>query len=367
MGKCNLTKVRIGMSIVSIRSNTLKNLNYLYDFAELNPEIEIDIFNKTGKPFEDLRAKSNFRVHITDLENLYQTMSRLELESVSHVLWLNDDDAFSLPSNESLKLLSNHSVAFPEMSILTSEKITKIDWRPIFASTSKRDAFKNYWNTASPLFFCITPVEVFRVWISYFKDMELHLPHLDTQLNVLLAIQEDRLMLPNFTYTYGAENWESPEKLVESSLRFSRAFRRRDDFIYCMEIIRNIDNVCVLSAYSTACDIPIPKDLMREVLLQFSPMQNGRPSRIFFKMIIRNLLPIFFLRRLILYRMKDAARKSFILGLPKESLDFFLGSRILRSPHDLLAELEKENMADILMVPESMIRSWKFHLSRLIE
>ena len=364
---CDLSKVRIGMSVLNIRSNTIKNLKYLQNFARLNQGIEVEIFNKTGESLGDLQNTENFNLYATQFEDLYQTMSRLDLESVSHVLWLNDDDSFLLPDSAGLSKLACDSVAYPDMSILTSERLIKIDWQPIFLSTSMKNAFRNYWKIASPLFFCIIPVDLFKVWINYVNEMDLHLPHLDTQLNVLVAIQDKRQMIDNFSYTYGAENWETSEKLIESSLRFSRAFKKSDDFLYCMEIIRNIDNVCILSAYASEFKTAIPRNFLREVLLQFSPLQNGRSSRIFFKIIIRNWLPVSLRRRLILFRMKDRKRKSFFLGIPKDSIDFFLGSKILRTPKDLLAELSKENMAALLMVPESMMICWQTHLLRLIE
>lgn len=360
-----MVRVLVGMSVLSVRSATMQNLNYLFEFSKLNANFKVQIFNKSGSALGNFPNTLNFNIQPVVYEDLYETMARLDLKEFSHVVWLNDDDIFTLPSDVDLTYLEYDSVAYPTMSIRTSTKELKIDWQPIFHSKSETEAFKNYWRTASPLFFCILPVRLFRIWIDYVKKMEIHLPHLDTQMNILAALQKNRKMLPNFTYAYGAENWETPEKLEASSIGFSRAFNKSDDFIYCMELIRNIDNVCILSAYSTAFKVSIPESLLRVVLLQFSPLQNGRASRVIFKSIVRNLLPVYLRRQILLFMMVDRNRKGFYLRLPIELLDFFLGSRILKTPNDLLEELSRENIAEFLMVPDSMLAIWRQYLTSL--
>ena len=361
-----MIRVAVGMSVVSIRPKTMQNLDYLFEFSRTNIDFEIQVFNKSGVPLGNFPKTSNFSIQPVNYESLYQTMARLDLEGFSHVLWLNDDDSFTLPSEADLSVLDYNSVVYPEMSICTSTRELAVDWRPIFQSRSRTEAFENYWATASPLFFCMLPVNLFRVWIDYIEKMEIHLPHLDTQFNLLAVIQEDRHMLSNFSYSYGAENWETSEKIIESSNRYSRELGKGDDFFYCMELIRNIDNVCILGHYASAFEIDISESLLRAVLLRFGPLQNGRASRVIFKMIVRNLFPMFLRRQLVLFRITDFNRKAFYSSLPLELIDFFLGSKVLRTPGELLEELSKEKIVECLMVPESMIANWRVNLISLI-
>jgi hypothetical protein len=366
LGAKEMIRVVVGMSILSIRPRTMHNLNYLFEFSKTNVGFEVRVFNKSGVPLGNFPKTSNFSIQPVIYENLYQTMSRLDLVRFSHILWLNDDDSFTLPSTNDLSVLDYNSVVYPEMSICTSTRELEVDWRPIFQSRSRTEAFENYWTTASPLFFCMLPVNLFRVWIDYIEKMEIYLPHLDTQFNLLAVIQEDRRMLPNFSYSYGAENWETPEKLIESANRFSRELQKSDDFIYCMELIRNIDNVCILGHYASAFDIHISASLLRAVLLRFGPLQNGRASMIILKVIVRNLFPMFLRRKLLLFRITDLNRKAFYSGLPSELIDFFLGSKVLRTPEELLEELSREKMAEYLMISESMVNIWRINLTSLI-
>jgi hypothetical protein len=94
MSKNTLSSVHIGMSIVNLRSNTLQNLKKLYEWAAACDFITVTIFNKTGSTIDSFGDSKNLSVVILENEDLYTTMSRLDLSQSTHIWWVNDDDYF---------------------------------------------------------------------------------------------------------------------------------------------------------------------------------------------------------------------------------------------------------------------------------
>jgi hypothetical protein len=341
------------MSILSERPRTLDNLRYLHKFSKQNSLFDFVIFNKSELDLAEFSNSPNFSIQSVPTESLYFTMTRLSLEGTTHILWLNDDDEFSLPTSLSLQSLGANAVVYPVMTIHTTSRDMKISWDLIARGERDVDRFLGYWNIAAPLFFCIIPRKVFGIWIEYIRSLPIHLPHLDTQLNLLVSIQPNSYFSSDFKYTYGAENWESKEQLWKSSVKYANQFGKGEDFVHCMKMIRNIDNLCLLVAYSNVDDMRVSDALIRAVLRQFSPLQNGKRS-----WIVRNFYPLTLRRRYLLSKIDDMDFYRFIESLPLLYRDFFLGSKLLKRPQDLLSVLSAEAAGAALQVPDGLISHW---------
>ena len=346
------------MSILTERPRTLENLRYLYEFSKHNLLFDFVIFNKSELDLGEFSESPNFSIQNVPPESLYFTMTRLSLDENTHILWLNDDDEFSLPTSLSLQTLGENTVVYPEMIIHTTSRDMKISWDLITTKERDVDRFLGYWNVAAPLFFCIIPRKVFGIWAEYIRSLPIHLPHLDTQLNLLVSIQQHSFFTPEFKYTYGAENWESEEKLWKSSLKYAHHLGKDDDFVHCMRMIRNIDNLCLLIAYSNVDDVKVSNTLIRAVLRQFGPLQNGKRA-----WIVRNLFPLGFRRRYLFSKIEDLDFLKFIEKLPLVFQDFFLGAKLLKRPEDLLFIISTNSAGSVLQVPDAMISHWKRCLS----
>jgi hypothetical protein len=177
---------------------------------------------------------------------------------------------------------------------------------------------------------------------------------LDTQLNLLVSIQAHSFFSSEFKYTYGAENWESEEQLWKSSLRHANILGKDADFIFCMKIIRNIDNLCLLITYSNTSDVKVSAGLIGAVLRQFGPMQNGKRA-----WVARNLFPLEFRRRYLFSKIEDQDFREFIKKVPLVFQDFFLGAKLLKRPKDLLSIISTNSTGSVLQVPDEMISHWK--------
>ncbi len=342
------------MSILSQRPRTLSNLRYLHEFAKENPLFDIVIFNKSELDLREFSESPNFSIRKVPMESLYLTMTRLSLEGNTHVLWLNDDDEFSLPSSLSVHALGRNTILYPDMTIRTTAMDSKVSWNTIAKAESDVDRFLAYWNIAAPLFFCIVPKSIFGVWIEYIRGLPIHLPHLDTQLNLLVSIQREVSFSSEFKYVYGAENWESKEQLWKSSLMYANQLGKNSDFIFCMNVIRNIDNLCLLIAYSKSIDVNVSSRLIQAVLRQFGPLQNGKRA-----WVIRNVFGLKTRRRYLLSKIDDPEFRRFVGELPVEFLDFFIGAELLKKPKHLLSIITRNSAGGVLQVPEAMISHWR--------
>jgi hypothetical protein len=349
-----MPKIRVGMSILSKRPRTLDNLRYLYEFSKQESLFDFVIYNKSELDLREFSESPNFSIQKVPFESLYLTMTRLSLDGNTHTLWLNDDDEFSLPTSLSLLALGENTVIYPEMTLHTTARDIKISWDLIAKGERDVERFLAYWNIAAPLFFCIIPKRIFEIWIGYIRSLPIHLPHLDTQLNLLVSIQPQLFFSTEFKYTYGAENWESEEQLLKSSLMHAEQFGKDVDFVFCMKIIRNIDNLCLLMAYSDVSDVDVSPELVRAVLRQFGPMQNGKRA-----WVVRNLFPLRFRRRYLFSKIEDLDFQKFLVKLPLAFQDFFLGAKLLKRPEDLLLIISNNSAGSVLQVPDEMIHHWK--------
>jgi hypothetical protein len=108
-----------------------------------------------------------------------------------------------------------------------------------------------------------------------------------------------------------------------------------------------------LVAYSNVDDMRVSDALIRAVLRQFSPLQNGKRA-----WIVRNFYPLALRRRYLLSKIDDMDFYRFVESLPLLFRDFFLGSKLLKRPQDLLSVLSAEAAGAALQVPDGLISHW---------
>jgi hypothetical protein len=107
-------------------------------------------------------------------------------------------------------------------------------------------------------------------------------------------------------------------------------------------------------AYSDVSDVDVTPELVRAVLRQFGPMQNGKRA-----WVVRNLFPLRFRRRYLFSKIDDLDFQKFLVKLPLAFQDFFLGAKLLKCPEDLLLIISNNSAGTVLQVPDEMIYHWK--------
>lgn len=349
-----MATIQVGMSIIEKRFKTDANIHYLHLWSKTHLDARVTIFNKTGAPICEIENSKNFEIIEVKVESLYETICRLQIDDYSHVLWLNDDDEFHLPGQESIENLGSDEVGLPDLVLSTSDSKIKIDWDPLLWARDDCEGYLRYWEIAAPLFFSITPASEFKTWVSYLKSCPIFLPHLDTQLNVLLATHNSKRLVMGFSYVYGAENWDSHQSLMESSRRHSMGLGKKAEFVYVMEFVRNIENIAILCLREKTSTFQYSDSLYKALLRQFSPLQNGRRS-----WILRNLSPSLLRRPILLLRIKDSAKRQFVHSLPRKIGNFVLGAYSIKNRNQLLELLDLPRLSEFLDLPQESIQYWK--------
>ena len=245
----NTSMVHVGMSIVNLRPQTLDNLKKLYEWASSCKYITVTIFNKSGSQLISIEASRNFRIIETGYEDLYTTMSRLEVSQCTHIWWVNDDDYFDTSNLDAFKSLTPETLYLPNMVVVSDFDKGVIDWTDLVSQRQPVDQYLSYWKIGAPLIFSILPVSTFNIWVKFVSRDPFHLPHLDTQLNLLASVVKQKILLTDFTYHYGTQNWQDVKSVNESAVRYALEQSMDPNYIFTMNLVRNIENVCIIVSY----------------------------------------------------------------------------------------------------------------------
>lgn len=348
------TKVlQIGMSIYEVREGTLEAVHRLHSYASRNPLVNITIFNKSEFDFSSYRSNSNFSIERISHESLYATMTRINTERFSHVWWVNDDDFFEIIEIDTLKNLDADTLYLPNMFFRDARGITPISWSDLLTTKTLSESYMAYWKIGAPLIFSILPVKVFREWVTFVSADPLHLPHLDTQLNVLASLTQNKDVRPQFSYVYGTENWQDSASIVASARRHLVSQSMNPNFLHVMNLVRNIENVAlVTSTYLHQPEI-LTRDLMKVLLIQFGPYQKGKRAWIY-----RKLLPQRLRLRLIL-RNQSLEFRVFLRNYNYQARCFIAGAINIKSREHLRILLLRQEVQEALSVPKVKFEFWQ--------
>jgi hypothetical protein len=358
MSKNTLSSVHIGMSIVNLRSNTLQNLKKLYEWAAACDFITVTIFNKTGSTIDSFGDSKNLSVVILENEDLYTTMSRLDLSQSTHIWWVNDDDYFGAQDLSRLANLQPETLYLPNMEIISDFKRGKIDWTNLMAQSQPEDFYLAYWKIGAPLIFAVLPVSVFNRWVHFVRRDPFHLPHLDTQLNLLAALVDRKEILEGFDYHYGTENWQDVRSVNESARKHALGQSMDPNYVYTMNIVRNIENICIVVSNYKDSKAKIPYKLMLTLLNQFGPFQNGRRAYIY-----KKFYPISIRAKIILQNIDDEA-KGYLMNFPRRTRALLLGAVNFSHHNQILEYFDEATVFESLLVPDTKRDFWRAELEK---
>ena len=344
------TKVQIGMSIMNFRKRTLENVAKLYEYSQQNPTLSIVIFNKSGKSIDGYANTPNFRLIDIEIESLYATMLRLEEFEWSHCWWVNDDDYFEIRDFGFLNNLQEDQLYLPRMEIVSDFETKVVDWGKFVKQQDPVDSYLAYWDLGAPLIFTIIPRSVFLEW-SRFVDLDpFHLPHLDTHLNVLSSLIPNKTVVNGVRYAYGTENWQDPESIAQSAMRWAVWQSMDTNYIFTMNLVRNIENIALINSSYTGNEL---ERILRILLRQFSPFQNGKRAWLF-----RNLIPERVRYRIIL-RDNDLSFKQYCYKYPMPVRRFLTGATNITSTRQLGKILGQPHFFNALLVPSEKYSFWQ--------
>ena len=355
--RVNYSKVHIGMSVLKIRPRTLENIRKLHNIALNSKHVKVSIFNKTQENFAGFSGLPNFEIIKRDYEGLYATMALLDLTGCSHVWWVNDDDYFAVTDLKSLESFKDGVLYLPKMKVVGEFTNNTIDWADLISQDNASNMYLAYWRIGAPLVFSVLPVFTFSSWVSFVEKDPFQLPHLDTQLNLLASLVVKKESTDHFEYQYGTENWEDSESVSVSAKNYALAQSLNSSYIFTMNLVRNIENICIVNHHYRIMKESVPEDLMATLLNQFGPYQNG--GRAF---VIKNFLPRWIRSRIILTGMPDEF-KCFIRRHPDPARSFLLGSVNFRTSQQVKFFLDNFNVFSALLVPDAKKEFWDGELT----
>jgi hypothetical protein len=344
------TKVQIGMSIMNFRKRTLDNVAKLYEYSQQNPTLSIVIFNKSGKAIDGYANTPNFRLIDIQIESLYSTMLRLEEFEWAHCWWVNDDDYFEIRDFGFLNNLKEGQLYLPHMEIVSDFETKVVDWDKFVKQQDSVDSYLAYWDLGAPLIFTIIPRSVFLDWSRFVILDPFHLPHLDTHLNVLTSLIPKKTVVGEVRYAYGTENWQDPESIAQSAMKWAVWQSMDTSYIFTMNLVRNIENIALINSSYTGNDL---ERILRRLLRQFSPFQNGKRAWLF-----RNLIPER-VRYRIIVRENDLSFKQFCDKYPMPVRRFLTGATNISSTRKLGKILSKPIFFNSLLVPSEKYSFWQ--------
>ena len=353
----NTSMVHIGMSILNLRPQTLDNLKKLYEWAASCDYLTVTIFNKTESEFISFDASSNFRIIEMGYEDLFTTMTRLEISQCTHVWWVNDDDYFDATNFDAFKNLNSDTLYLPSMEVVSDFGTGLIDWTDLISQYQPADQYLSYWKIGAPLIFSILPVSTFRSWVNFVSRDPFHLPHLDTQLNLLASLVERKIHLADFTYHYGTQNWQDVKSVIASANRYAVEQSMDSNYIFTMNLVRNIENVCIIVSYFKENKRKIPNSLLAAVLDQFGPFQNGRKAFIY-----KTFLPAWVRSKIIMHNLDFEAKKYFG-GTTHRIRALLIGAVNFRRPEELQVYFEDSEVFNALLVPQMKQNFWRSEIT----
>ena len=344
------TNLQIGMSIMNFRKRTIENVAKLYEYSQHNPTLSIVIFNKSGRSINGYANTSNFRIIDIEIESLYATMLRLEEFEWAHCWWVNDDDYFEIRDFSFLTNLNEGQLYLPHMEIVSDHETKVVDWGRFAKQVKPVDSYLAYWDLGAPLIFTIIPRSVFLEWSRFVNLDPFHLPHLDTHLNVLASLIPVKKVISGVKYAYGTENWQDPISIANSATKFALLQSMDSRFVITMNLVRNIENIALINSCYTGVD---SKSIIRKLLRQFSPFQNGRRA-----WLLRNVCSERIRYRTIL-RESDLNFKLYCEGYPVAVRRFLAGATNITSTRQLGKILEQPHFFNALLVPSEKYSFWQ--------
>jgi hypothetical protein len=348
------TSLVIGMSIYRIQSNTLKNLEYLNSFAFMNPLVDVYVFDKSAQ-VSVKSLSSNFHFQQIPVEDLCQTMCRIELESYQHILWVNDDDEFSFKNIQEIESLGESEVGFPNFRIKLLDHFETTQWDNLFESTNQSQAYLAYLDLAVPVFFSAIPSSTFKLWKKYVSTSPIRFSHLDTQLSILLSITNGKKILDNYNYYYDASNWTRENVLGSLGNHLLQA-GLAPEIMYFQNFLRKIENLAFFKFLETRQNVNIEPEFFSCLLNEFRGLGNGKKNWIW-----KNLAPKS-LQRVRVLSSYPSASKEFYKGKPTVFIDTIIGVTPFHSIADAQIFLADPNIANLLLVPQEQIDFWRGNL-----
>jgi hypothetical protein len=347
----------IGMSVLEIRDNTMKNMRYLQKLAEENSAIEIIVFNKTQIDLIGEVTFNNLQVIETPKESLYETMAKLSVKDDSHIIWLNDDDEFCLSVFDDFLSACSTTTLLPKLRMVTTGGEELVDWRTFVSAAKPHHRYNAYWGIAAPLIFSFIPGRLFNTWISYINDLPVHLPHLDTQLNVLVCLSNKVEIARGYTYVYDARNWESSEKQILNAERHAKFLGLDESSVGAFAFARRIDDVAIVK-YAQNKGLTNTNKLEKRLLSQFTPIQGAGKN-----FLLRNFGTRAMRRRHIQEIPTPSFQNEFIVNIPRRLQEIFTGVQTLRSARNLASALSEPGVAKSMRLPQELIDFWVKTLS----
>jgi len=364
----------IAMSVYKVRSGTTRSVDEMLRTARNNPQIEVVIFNKTGRQLTDESAPANLRLVTVEPETFGETISRLKVKDEDTVIWCNDDDLFEFAENllPLASRLEGKKVGLPIMSIETSSKKIDIDWSGLTTATCISERYQAYSQAPAPLIFAAIPGTIFNIWINYVKNIYVKFPYLDTQLNLACLTASSFEVTNDYTYVYGAFNWESSRKMHETTKTWIKDLGLDHDAVYTLDMCRAIDDIVFVSQMPN-----LESNTKREFLdvlfdhLSFmnqshrttlAPTLRGRVFVSFFDsqpLLIKRILIRIYQYYYFRHESKHRGLVRYRRKIPRNVSDKLFGGQRIASVEDFQSFLEIDGLHQYLSIPYEQVKFWR--------
>jgi hypothetical protein len=340
------------MSVLEIRDKTLENIGYLCKLATQNSTIEVTVFNKTKSTLLDAAAPDNLKVIETPKESLYQTMARLRIGDDSHVIWLNDDDDFHFFDLSDLSKLEKLELKVPLMKLVTSSGSRELFTHDLIKAKSSTERYVAYWKNPVTLIFGVMPGKIFNTWTNYLEAIPVHLPYLDTQLNVLLCLSTKVTATDAYIYNYGGHNWENYDVQMQNLRRHAKFLHLDEESALSFDHARKIDDLASCR-FARKRGLKGTRKLEKRLLSQFTPIQGLGKN-----LLLRNLGTRSMRRQHIQKIPYPCHQNEFNQKLPLKLREILTGVRTLRHSKHLASALAEPGVARAMHLPQELIDFW---------
>jgi hypothetical protein len=366
------------MSVYQVRPGTQRSVDELLRVATENTGVEVVIFNKTGCQLTGRDLTENINVIELLPETFGQTIGRLKIDDNDHIVWCNDDDYFNFQNDllGSVTALGTDCLGLPEMAIVTSSHTYPIVWDSLIHASSISSRYEAYAITAAPLIFAVIPGPIFNIWTNYVRQSFIKFPYLDTQLNLACLMANVLSKSPTHRYRYEANNWESAEKMHQTTERWIKELKLNKNAVFTLDLCRSIEDVVFVYTHPT-CSPEMKKEFIEILLDQFKFMSTIQKSffiktlrgRIFVRLFTH--LPLGLQRPVRkLYQFyytcsepKYKELRKFQSSLPRQVLDVFLGLADISTIIDFQNMLNIEELSHYLCIPVEQVEHWKLMVS----
>jgi hypothetical protein len=364
----------IAMSVYKVRPGTRRSVDELLRTARNNPQIVVVIFNKTGLQLTNESVPANLRLVTVEPETFGETISRLEVKDEDTVIWCNDDDLFEFTENllPLASRLGGKKVGLPVMSIETSSKTIDIDWGALSTASSISGRYQAYVQAAAPLIFVAIPGEIFNSWINYVKQTFVKFPYLDTQLNLACLTASSFEITTDYAYVYGAFNWESTQKMHETTETWVKQLGLNDDAVYTLDMCRAIDDIVFVSQIPNL-ESKIKREFLDVLFDHLSFMNQSHRTtlalrlrgRVFVSLFDSQPLPI---KRILIqiyqyyyfrHESKHRGLARYRRKLPRNVSDKLLGGQRISSVEEFQSFLQIDGLHQYLSIPYEQVRFWR--------